>query len=79
MKPQENSPQANLFGIQLECICDPKHRLVRMACAIDWQAFEEKFGALYCEDNGRPGKPIRLMVGLHYLKPMLHGINQSIN
>ena len=25
-------------------------------------------GEFYCEDNGRPGSAIRLMVSLHYLK-----------
>lgn len=30
--------------------------------------FEEKLGPTFCEDNGRPGLPIRLMVRLHYLK-----------
>ena len=40
--------------------------LYRLADLIDWQAFEEGFGTLYSE-NGRPGIPIRLMVGLTYL------------
>jgi IS5 family transposase len=33
-----------------------------------WEVFEEKLGPTFCEDNGRPGLPIRLMVRLHYLK-----------
>jgi transposase, IS5 family len=70
MKPQENDPQTSLFGIQLKRICATNHGLVRLAEAIDWKAFEEAFGALYCEDNGRPAKPIRLMVALHYLKAL---------
>ena len=70
MKPQEKDPQANLFGIQLARICDKTHSLVRMGNAIDWQAFETAFGPRYCEDNGRPAKSIRLMVGLHYLKAL---------
>ena len=35
---------------------------------INWSIFEEEFGKLYNEINGRPGLPIRLLVGLHYLK-----------
>ena len=35
---------------------------------VDWQQFEESLSEFYCEDNGRPGSAIRLMVGLHYLK-----------
>lgn len=30
--------------------------------------FEKEFSPLYCPDNGRPVKPIRLMVGLFILK-----------
>jgi IS5 family transposase len=32
------------------------------------QFFEREFGALYVEQRGRPGLPMRLLVGLHYLK-----------
>ncbi len=35
---------------------------------IDWNFFEKEFGDYYCEDNGRPALPIRLMVGVHCLK-----------
>jgi len=47
---------------------DPKHPLVRLANAIDWGYFEREFGKFYIENVGRPGKPIRILVGLHYLK-----------
>jgi transposase, IS5 family len=56
MKPHENNFQASLFGISLERICDKNHALVRTGDAIDWKVFEEAFGSLYCEDNGRPAK-----------------------
>jgi len=39
-----------------------------LATVIDWFEFEQSFGKFYSPDQGRPGKPIRLMVGLHYLK-----------
>lgn len=70
MKPLPKDPQGSLFSVSLERICDPDQSLIRLARAIDWSAFEEAFGPLYCEDNGRPGKPIRLMVGLAILKAM---------
>ena len=41
---------------------------------MDWSVFDKEFGSLYCPDNGCPGKPTRLMVGLHYLK---HGYGLS--
>lgn len=52
---------------------DQRHELYRLSRKIDWQAAVEHFGVLYAEE-GRPGIPIRLMVGLHYLK---HAFNES--
>lgn len=43
-----------------------QHELYRLAELIDWEAFEREFGVLYSE-NGRPGIPIRMLVGLTYL------------
>lgn len=70
MKPTQKNPQASLFGIQLERLCDLKHPLVQLAQRIQWEVFDQAFGTLYCQDNGRPAKSTRLMVGLHYLKAM---------
>ena len=70
MKPSRRDAQSSLFLVPLERICDPAQPLVRLSQAIDWPAFESTFGELYCPDNGRPGKPIRLMVGLALLKAM---------
>lgn len=70
MKSNRRNDQSTLFGVALERICDRRHGLVRLADTIDWKVFEETFGALYSPDNGRPAKPIRLMVGLSYLKAM---------
>ncbi len=75
MKPkkQERSGCDDLFRMRLEQILDQRHALYRVSGKIDWAAVEERFGALYSEE-GRPGIPIRLMVGLHYLK---HAFNES--
>lgn len=75
MKPkkQEMSACDDLFRLRLEQILDQRHALYRLAGKIDWNAVEERFGGLYAEE-GRPGIPIRLMVGLHYLK---HAFNES--
>ena len=75
MKPkkQESSACDDLFRMRLEQILDQRHVLYRLAGKIDWNAVEERFGGLYAE-AGRPGIPIRLMVGLHYLK---HAFNES--
>jgi IS5 family transposase len=47
---------------------DLRHPLVRLAGLIDWAGFEARFGNLYHPRLGRPGVPIRLMVGLCYLQ-----------
>jgi IS5 family transposase len=69
MRPKEPpaSTTDDLFRARLTNIINPRHELVRLAGLIDWPRFDEAFGALYAE-VGRPGKPTRLMVGLHLLK-----------
>lgn len=49
-----------------------------MANSIDWEYFEREFGPLYVENKGRPGKPIRLLVGLHYLKHAYDESDESV-
>ena len=63
-----------MFRSRLDNILNTRHPLFKLAGKIDWSVFEQEFGPLYCENNGRPGLPIRLMVGLHYLK---HAYNVS--
>lgn len=43
------------------------HPLVKLSRVMDWSRFDEAFGGFY-RPVGRPAKPTRLMVGLHYLK-----------
>lgn len=68
MQAKQRDNQGRLFGILLERLCNPSHPLYRLADAIDWSEFDKAFGSLYSEGMGRPAKPTRLMVGLHYLK-----------
>ena len=44
------------------------HPLCHLADAIQWERLDEAYAPFYCETNGAPGLPTRLMVGLHYLK-----------
>jgi len=60
-------PQEDLFRQQLENLLDSRHELVRLAQQIPWAHCVERLGPLYAE-RGRPGLPIRLLVGLQYLK-----------
>ncbi len=69
MKPRKltQTPQDDLFRLQLEQLLDQRHALYQLANRIEWEMAESRFGSLYSEE-GRPGIAIRLMVGLHYLK-----------
>ena len=60
--------QGDLFKPLLRDIVSPRHAMVKLADAIDWQSFEDGLSGSFCADNGRPSCPVRLMVALHYLK-----------
>ena len=66
--------EQELFRSELVNLIDQRHALVKLAESLDWDAAAERFAALYAAGVGRPGVPIRLMVGLHYLK---HAFNLS--
>lgn len=77
MRPkEEKNPQIEMFEKKLVSLVDKSHRLIKLSERIDWERFEEKFGLLYCADNGRPGLRTRLMVGLSYLK-YLHNLSDQ--
>jgi IS5 family transposase len=71
MKPADSAqgePQGELYQVRLRWLLDQKHQLYQLAEAVDWEFFVQEFGALYVSQKGRPGLPMRLLVGLHYLK-----------
>lgn len=75
MQPKSGSSnQGDLFRSRLDQILNRRHPLYRLADSIEWPLFDREFGPLYVENFGRPGLPIRLLVGLHYLK---HAYNVS--
>ncbi len=77
MRPKDISFEecnGDLFRSSLEQILNRKHPLYQLANKIDWERFEKSFGALFVQNQGRPGLPTRLVVGLHYLK---HTYNES--
>jgi transposase, IS5 family len=72
MQPK-NSPTAEstpfqLFQARLDSQLNPDHPLCRLAHLMHWQRFDDAYAPLYCENNGAPALPTRLMVGLQYLK-----------
>jgi hypothetical protein len=50
---------------------DARQPLYRLGQRIAWEFFEKEFGEYYSEE-GRPAKPVRLMVGLLWLKQMFN-------
>ena len=56
----------------LRDLIDPEHPLVKLAESIDWESLEEELKEAYPSTTGHPNKPIRLMVGLHYLRYMFN-------
>lgn len=75
-KKSEDTPEIDLFRNELANMLDHRHALYQLAGLIDWHSFEAEFGLRYCDDNGSPGKPIRLMVGLEYLK-QIHNLSDE--
>ena len=56
---------------------DSNDPLIALADTIDWDIFEEAFAKHYSKD-GRPAKPIRLMVGLLILKQLENLSDENI-
>ena len=77
MRPIEPTvtPQNDLFRMKLVNLLDLRHELCRLADRMEWERLVDQFGGLYAE-AGRPGVPIRLMSGLHYLKH-LYGVSDE--
>ena len=76
-KPSSNSRQASLFW-DLETMLDSKHALFKLTNMVDWSLFEKSFAPLFCADNGRPPKPIRLMTGLLMLKHLRNVSDEQV-
>ncbi len=79
MRPKERreTGQSDLFRARLDQIVALNHPLVKLARAIDWSFLEERCGAVYTDDPGRPPLPTRLMAGLAILKHM-HDLSDEV-
>ncbi len=75
IRKSHNAP--SLFS-NLSDMLNQSHPLYKLADKIDWNFFEKSFTPLYCQDNGRPGKPIRLMCGLLILKHLRNLSDESV-
>ena len=68
MKPKKfptAEKQEDLFRSQVADIINTSHCLVKLSRVVNWEELEKTFGETFCDDNGRPGVSIRLIVALH--------------
>ena len=78
MLAKKKTSNQSSFFFSLEDTLNPRHPLYILANRVDWKLFETAFSPLYCLDNGRPAKPIRLMVGLLILKHIRNVSDESV-
>lgn len=74
----KTSPNNSGLFSDLADMLNQSHPLYKLANKIDWQKFEVAFSPLYCSNNGRPGKPIRLMCGLLILKHLRNISDETV-
>jgi len=70
--------QGNLFKVMLRDIVCMSHKLVLLRNAIDWDSLEKAIAPAYCANNGRPSIPVRMMIGLTFLKYMFGLSDQEV-
>jgi len=79
MKPKSQDATAfELFQAHFDQILNTEHPLMQLAGQIDWARFDVAFADSYNEELGAPGKAIRLMVGLQYLKFAFNESDESV-
>jgi len=78
MKPKKALKTFEIFKIRLVEIINLTHPLVKISETINWKKLEEELAASYAEKMGAPGKEIRLMAGLQYLKYLYNESDEMI-
>lgn len=66
-KQQHKAEHDDLFRARLDQIINMKHALVALADKIDWAWLDEQVAESF-SDQGRPGEPVRFMLGMLMLK-----------
>lgn len=78
MLQKKHAETFDMFKSRLDQIINLNHPIAKLANQIDWSFFDDAFKKYYSDDQGRPSKTIRLMVGLHYLKHTFDESDESI-
>lgn len=74
---QKNINQMGFYSTFEEQL-NHKHPLYKLALAINWKVFDETFSKHYSATQGKPAKPIRLMVALLILKQIRNLSDESV-
>ncbi len=77
IKNSSKKQQLNLFSSPLSQMLDMNDPLIALSDTIDWKIFEDNFEKYYSKE-GRPAKPIRLMVGILLLKQIENLSDENI-
>ena len=78
MLQKKHAETFDMFKSRLDQIINLNHPIAKLAHQIDWSFFDDVFAKYYSNDQGRPSKTIRLMVGLHYLKHTFDESDESV-
>ena len=68
MIPKRTEAEPDLFSVSLTQVIHLDHPLVRLAKEFDWEQIRREIEPCFNESQGRPGAPVRLVIGLFYLK-----------
>ncbi len=66
-KKPKTTDHGDLFKARLDQIINMKHELVLLADRVDWDWIDEELAPFF-SDWGRPGEPVRFMIGMFLLK-----------
>ena len=77
LRTQPKNNQPSLIYSPLSEMLDMNDPLIALANTIDWNIFDKEFEKYYSKE-GRPAKPIRLMVGLLLLKQLKNLSDEDI-
>jgi IS5 family transposase len=67
-----------MCAVNLADILDKKNGLYQLADRLNWDYLTQELGPYYAEGPGRPEIPIRVIVGLHYLKYLENESDESV-
>lgn len=67
-----------MCAVKLEDILDKRNGLYQLANRLNWDFLTNELGPYYAEGPGRPGIPVRVIVGLHYLKYLENESDESV-